>query len=120
MRNNALTNLLVGLVVLSVLAHPGLTRTNLTPRAWEHRGRFGRLLAWGGLLVTQSVEQGTLPQLRAATDPSVQGGQFFGPARLRETRGPVTDARLSREAADPAVGRRLWSAAEELTGISYG
>ncbi|MFI7542235.1 oxidoreductase [Actinoplanes sp. NPDC049599] len=108
-----------GSPVVSTLAHPGLTRTNLTPRAWEHRGRAGRLIARLGLLATQPVEQGTLPQLRAATDPGVRGGQFFGPAGLWETRGPVTEARLSREATDPAVGRRLWSAAQELTGVSY-
>ncbi|AGL20566.1 oxidoreductase [Actinoplanes sp. N902-109] len=108
-----------GSPVVSALAHPGLTRTNLTPRAWEHRGRAGRLLAWAGLLATQPVAQGALPQLRAATDPGVRGGEFFGPAGLAETRGRVTTARLSREAGDPAVGKRLWAAAEELTGVRY-
>ncbi|MFI6309576.1 oxidoreductase [Nocardia fusca] len=108
-----------GSPVISVLAHPGLTRTNLTPRAWEHRGRLGRLIAWGGLLATQSVEQGALPQLRAATEPDVQGGQFLGPSRLWETRGQVTDVRAGREAADPAIGKRLWAASEELTGVSF-
>ncbi|NUT42925.1 MAG: SDR family oxidoreductase [Thermoactinospora sp.] len=108
-----------GSPIVSALAHPGLTRTNLTPRAWEHRGRFGRLIARLGLLATQPVEQGALPQLRAATDPGVRGGQFFGPSGLWETRGPVTEARLSREAADPAVGERLWAAAQDLTGVSY-
>ena len=105
--------------VVSALAHPGLTRTNLTPRAWEHRGRLGRLIAWAGLLVTQPVERGALPQLRAATEPGVHGGQFFGPSGLFETRGRVAEARLSREAADPAVGRRLWAAAEEATGVRW-
>ncbi|GAA2464504.1 oxidoreductase [Winogradskya humida] len=108
-----------GSPIISTLAHPGLTRTNLTPRAWEHRGRLGKAAARLGLLATQSVEQGTLPQLRAATDPEVRGGQFFGPAGLFETRGRVTEAKLSREAADPAVGKRLWATAEELTGVSY-
>ncbi|WP_027346472.1 oxidoreductase [Hamadaea tsunoensis] len=108
-----------GSPIVSALAHPGLTRTNLTPRAWEHRGRFGQLIAWAGLLATQPVEQGALPQLRAATEPGVRGGQFFGPSGLWETRGQVTEARLSREAADPAVGRRLWAAAEEMTGVRY-
>jgi NAD(P)-dependent dehydrogenase (short-subunit alcohol dehydrogenase family) len=108
-----------GSPIVSTLAHPGLTRTNLTPRAWEHRGRLGRLIASVGLLATQSVEQGALPQLRAATDPDVRGGQFFGPAGLWETRGRVTEARLSREAADPVVGKRLWAAAESLTGVAY-
>jgi NAD(P)-dependent dehydrogenase (short-subunit alcohol dehydrogenase family) len=108
-----------GLPIVSVLAHPGLTRTNLTPRAWEHRGRLGQLIARLGLLATQSVEQGALPQLYAATAVGVQGGQFFGPAGLGETRGRVTEARLNRDAADPAIGRRLWAAAEGLTGTSY-
>ncbi|MGW4113695.1 oxidoreductase [Actinosynnema sp. NPDC004786] len=108
-----------GSPIASVLAHPGLTRTNLTPRAWEHRGRIGRVIARLGLLGTQSVEQGAQPQVRAAIGPGVRGGQFFGPSRLWETRGPVAEARLSREAADPEVGRRLWSAAEELTGVRY-
>ncbi|WP_055694593.1 oxidoreductase [Streptomyces prasinopilosus] len=108
-----------GSPIVSTLAHPGLTRTNLTPRAWEHRGRLGRVIARAGLLLTQPVEQGALPQLRAATDPGARGGQFFGPSGFGETRGRVTEARLSREAADPAVGRRLWAAAEELTGVSY-
>ncbi|WP_433087977.1 oxidoreductase [Dactylosporangium sp. CA-052675] len=108
-----------GSPIVSALAHPGLTRTNLTPRAWEHRGRLGRVIARAGLIATQPVERGALPQLRAATDPGVRGGEFFGPAGLFETRGRVTEARLSREAADPAVGRRLWAAAEELTGVSF-
>jgi NAD(P)-dependent dehydrogenase (short-subunit alcohol dehydrogenase family) len=108
-----------GSPVISVLAHPGLTRTNLTPRAWKHRGRLGRLIAWGGLLATQSVEQGALPQLRAATEPDVQGGQFLGPSALWETRGQVTEVRAGREAADPAIGKRLWAASEKLTGVSF-
>ncbi|GAA1656506.1 oxidoreductase [Actinoplanes couchii] len=105
--------------VISVLAHPGMTRTNLTPRAWEHLGRRGRILAWVGLLATQSVEQGTQPQLTAATAPGVKGGQFFGPRGPFEMFGNVTEVRPSSEAADPSVGRRLWSEAETLTGVRY-
>ncbi|GAB3836826.1 hypothetical protein GCM10029963_77930 [Micromonospora andamanensis] len=42
------------------------------------------------------------------------------PGRTVEVPGiPVTEARLSREATDPAVGRRLWAAAEDLTGVTY-
>ncbi|MCC8246366.1 oxidoreductase [Saccharothrix luteola] len=108
-----------GSPIVGVLAHPGVTRTNLTPRAWEHRGRFGQVIARVGLLATQSVEQGALPQLHAATAPGVRGGQFFGPSRLWETMGPVTEARFGREAADPAIGKRLWAAAEQLTGVTY-
>ncbi|MFI5841630.1 oxidoreductase [Catenuloplanes sp. NPDC051500] len=108
-----------GSPVVSTLAHPGLTRTNLTPRAWEHLGARGRLIARIGLVATQPVERGALPQLRAATEPGLRGGEFYGPAGLGETRGRVTTARFSRDATDPAIARRLWSAAERLTGVTY-
>ncbi|KAB8182520.1 oxidoreductase [Microbispora catharanthi] len=108
-----------GSPVVSVVAHPGLSRSNLTPRAWEHRGRIGRIFARGGLLVTQPAERGALPQLFAATAPDVRGGQFFGPSGFLEMRGRVVEVRPSAEAADPDVGRRLWTAAEALTGITY-
>ncbi len=108
-----------GSPVLSVLAHPGLTRTNLTPRAWTHRPRLGHLAARAGLLVTQPVSQGALPQLYAATAPGVRGGQFFGPSGLGETRGHVTEVKPSKRAADPAAGRHLWAAAQDLTGVTY-
>ncbi len=108
-----------GSPVVSVVAHPGLSRSNLTPRAWEHRGRIGRIFARGGLLVTQPAERGALPQLFAATAPDVRGGQFFGPSGFLEMRGRVVEVHPSAEAADPDVGRRLWTAAEALTGITY-
>jgi NAD(P)-dependent dehydrogenase (short-subunit alcohol dehydrogenase family) len=108
-----------GSPILSVLAHPGLSRTNLTPRAWEDRGLGGRLLARAGLLVTQPVERGAEPQLYAATAPGLHGGEFFGPAGFMEMRGRATEVRPSSEAADPAVGKRLWLAAEDLTGVRY-
>ncbi len=108
-----------GSPVTSVIAHPGLSSSNLTPRAWEHRPRTGRIAARIGLLATQPAERGALPQLYAATAPDVRGGQFFGPAGFREIRGDVTEVRPSPEAADPTVGRRLWTASEGLTGVSY-
>ncbi len=109
----------VGSPVISVLAHPGLSRSNFTPRAWEYRGRIGRIAARGGLLATQPTERGAEPQLFAATDPGVRGGQFFGPSGPWEVRGPVTEVRPSAEAAAPATGQRLWTAAETLTGVAY-
>ncbi|MFI5914614.1 oxidoreductase [Dactylosporangium sp. NPDC051541] len=108
-----------GSPIISVLAHPGITRSNLTPRAWEHRGALGRFLSRTALLLTQPVEQGAEPQLHAATAPDVHGGQFFGPAGFRELRGPSTEVRPSPEASDPETGRHLWSAAEDLTGVRY-
>ncbi|XVU27276.1 oxidoreductase [Actinoplanes sp. CA-054009] len=108
-----------GSPIASILAHPGLTRTNLTPRAWQHRPRLGRVMAWAGLLATQPLTHGTRPQLRAATDPHAHSGQFFGPAHWHETRGRVTKAHPSPDAQDPTIGSRLWQAAQSLTGVTY-
>ncbi|GLY06893.1 MULTISPECIES: oxidoreductase [Actinoplanes] len=108
-----------GSPVLSVLAHPGMSRTNLTPRAWERFGIAGRVFSWLGLLVTQPVAEGALPQLYAATAPDVRGGAFFGPSGPWEMRGRVVPVHPSKEAADPLVGKRLWSAAETLTAVRY-
>ncbi|NNH53347.1 SDR family NAD(P)-dependent oxidoreductase [Promicromonospora citrea] len=105
--------------VLSVLAHPGLSRTNLTPRAWTTRGRVLQALGRLFLSTTQPVEQGALPQLYAATGAEVRGGQFFGPDGFQERRGRLGEVHASAEATDPAVGRRLWAVAQELTGVSF-
>ncbi|PSL52653.1 NAD(P)-dependent dehydrogenase (short-subunit alcohol dehydrogenase family) [Saccharothrix carnea] len=109
-----------GSPIVSALAHPGVTNTNLTSRAWQDRGRLARtIIPRLFVAVTQPVSRGVLPQLHAATAPDVRGGRFFGPAGPWEMRGHVTEVRPSREAADPSVGRRLWAEAEELTGVSY-
>lgn len=109
-----------GSSVLSVLAHPGVSRSNLTPRAWSDRGLTGRIIASMYLrFMTQPAAQGSLPQLHAATAPDVHGGQFFGPGGRNEQRGDVTEVRPSAEALDPQVGRRLWEASETLTGVTY-
>ncbi|GAB3207212.1 SDR family NAD(P)-dependent oxidoreductase [Marinactinospora endophytica] len=109
-----------GSPVISVLAHPGVSRSNLVPRAWAERGWVGRIATSLFLtLSTQPTEQGALPQLRAATASDVQGGQFFGPGGRNERRGDPVEVKASTEALDPLVGQRLWAVSEALTGVSY-
>ncbi|MFD3492276.1 hypothetical protein ACFWWB_17155 [Streptomyces sp. NPDC058690] len=66
-------------------------------------------------------EQGALPQLYAAAVPDVRGGQFFfGPSGYKEMRGrEVREVRHGAEAAHPETGYRLWTEAEQLTGVTY-
>lgn len=95
-----------GSPVISTLAHPGVSRSNLTPRAWEHRGAIGKIIASAYAATnTQPTEQGALPQLYAATADAVQGGQFFGPDGKNEQRGGVTEVQATAEARDPSVGK---------------
>ncbi|WP_093875011.1 oxidoreductase [Streptomyces sp. TLI_105] len=104
--------------VRSVLAHPGYTATNLQMKDTSGLAKlfFGRI---GNPLLAQRPERGALPQLYAATDASVAGGEFIGPDGMGELRGAPTRVRLSEAAADPGTGRRLWEESERLTGVRY-
>ena len=62
-----------------------------------------------------SPQHGARPQLRAATDPSAQGGEFYGP--LFVNNGPaVRKPVLRRFGMDSAI-TTLWKVSEDATGI---
>lgn len=103
---------------IAVAAHPGLARTSLSRNASAVvRGYFAIL----GRLIAQSAAMGALPILRAATDPDVLGGQYYGPGgRLtRGSRGHPTLVESSPQSHDSANQRRLWAISEELTGVRF-
>ena len=98
---------------VAVAAHPGLASTELaryTPAAAA--SVYARVMS-------QSAAMGALPVLRAATDPGVLGGQYYGPGGLFGARGYPELARSSRRSHDPAIQRRLWTVSEELTGVTF-
>ena len=70
-------------------------------------------------MISQNPAMGALPVLRAATDPGVLGGQYYGPGRLLGTRGYPELARSSGQSRDTAIQRRLWTVSEELTGVTF-
>jgi NAD(P)-dependent dehydrogenase (short-subunit alcohol dehydrogenase family) len=97
---------------IAVAAHPGLASTELgrnTPA----------IAAYLYARVSQKAAMGALPILRAATDPGVLGGQYYGPRGFFGTRGYPKLAKSSRRSHDPAIQRRLWSVSEELTGVTF-
>lgn len=109
-----------GSPILSAIAHPGLSRSNFIDSAWKDRGATAQLMGRiFSAIATQPTEQGALNQLHAATATGVRGGDFFGPSGSGERKGNVTPVEASKEAKDPTVGQRLWSAAEKLTGVTY-
>jgi len=100
---------------IAVAAHPGISNTELIrnlPAVF--RAPVGRI---SGL--TQKPEMGALPTLRAATDPAVIGGQYYGPDGWIEIRGYPKLVASSRKSHDQAVQQRLWSVSEELTGVIF-
>lgn len=101
---------------VAVAAHPGVSNTELmrnTPAAL--RGPVAVLAP----MLTQKAEMGALPTLRAATDPAVTGGQYYGPGNRGEIRGYPKLVTSSPGSHDRAVQQRLWTVSEELTGVTF-
>jgi len=105
-----------GKPTISVAAHPGLSNTELM-RHIPGTGLPGYHQI--ASLFSNSPLMGALATLRAATDPGVKGGQYYGPDGFREVRGHPELVKSSSQSRDPELQRRLWAVSEELTGVSY-
>jgi NAD(P)-dependent dehydrogenase (short-subunit alcohol dehydrogenase family) len=113
-----------GSTMAALACHPGVVYTDL----FTHRSRPQQFLLSPSMRIinfwaVQNVRMGALPTLRAATDPSARGGQYFGPHRTGLRRrfftgypAVVESSARSRGEADQA---RLWQLSQELTGVSY-
>lgn len=105
---------------IAVAAHPGGSRTNL-----GHENPGGLLNNIGDMArplinaVMQPAAMGALPTMRAATDPTVVGGDYYGPDGLGEQRGYAKKVDSSKRSKDLETARRLWTVSEELTGVRY-
>ncbi len=106
-----------GARAISLIAHPGLSNTDLQAVSVQETGggrsqRFFHDLA-GRTGMTPA--QGALPQLRAATDPTARGGQFFAP-RFVNNGPPVRRPVLRRLGMERAI-EHLWEISERETGL---
>ena len=103
---------------LSVASHPGWAQTEITDDmnagAPIKQVVFDTL--WGA--VAMKAWQGALPSLVAATSSDVRPGDYIGPNRFGERRGVPARAAITAAAENPATGKRLWKACEELTGVT--
>jgi NAD(P)-dependent dehydrogenase (short-subunit alcohol dehydrogenase family) len=101
---------------LALAAHPGVSNTELarnTPAALRVP------LTWLAPLLTQTAEMGALPTVRAATDPAVIGGEYYGPGNRGGNRGYPKVVTSSPDSHDQAAQQRLWTVSEELTGVTF-
>jgi len=105
-----------GSPAIAAAAHPGLTRTDLARY-------LSRVMTAYYVLVerplAQSAAMGALGTLRAATDPAVRGGDYYGPVRWRGERGYPQRISSSERSHDEGDQRRLWQESERLTGVRY-
>ncbi|KAA1431687.1 SDR family NAD(P)-dependent oxidoreductase [Mycolicibacter arupensis] len=100
---------------IAAAAHPGGSRTELTRNLPPLLARVTPLIE----PLFQGADMGALPTLRAATDPGVLGGQYYGPDGWGEQRGYPKVVQSSRKSHDIDVQKRLWTVSEGLTGVHY-
>jgi NAD(P)-dependent dehydrogenase (short-subunit alcohol dehydrogenase family) len=101
---------------IAVAAHAGLADTDLI----RNSPAAVRLLAAAiAPLITQTPAMGALPTLRAATDPGVLGGQYYGPGGPGQTRGYPRPVTSSAQSYDVVIQQRLWATSEQLTGVTF-
>jgi NAD(P)-dependent dehydrogenase (short-subunit alcohol dehydrogenase family) len=107
-----------GAPAASLIAHPGLSNTDLQAVSVGETGGgrsqrfFHRLAGRTGM----PPEAGALPQLRAATDPQAKGGEFYAP-RFVNNGPPVRRPILRRIGLGTAIAR-LWEVSEAATGLA--
>ena len=107
-----------GASTASLIAHPGLSNTDLQAVSVQQTGggtsqRFFLFLARRSGM---SAADGALSQLRAATDPAAKGGEFYGP-RFVNSGPPVRKPVVRRLGMDKAIAA-LWEVSERETGIA--
>lgn len=102
--------------VISVAAHPGYVATTLFTR-YRHPSLSDRLSGLFTPIVGSRPEHGARSQLRAATDPALQGGEFLGPRFV--LRGPPHLAAPAPQALDRLAASMLWEISAEKTGGDF-
>lgn len=107
-----------GVSTISLVAHPGLSNTDLQAHTVAEGGGgklgdfFHRLTQSRGMPPAKGVR----PQLRAATDPKAEGGNLYAP-RFANSGPAVRVPALRRVGLRKAVDR-LWDMSERETGLA--
>ncbi|MGW4770822.1 oxidoreductase [Nocardia sp. NPDC004278] len=107
---------LAGTSAHALAAHPGGASTEVfrySPAAF----RLPNLAI--AHLLGRTPAMGALPTLRAATDPTAKGSEYYGPSGLFEIRGYPDRVKSSSRSMDRERQRRLWEVSEKLTGVHY-
>ncbi|MBW9095020.1 SDR family NAD(P)-dependent oxidoreductase [Microbacterium jejuense] len=108
-----------GVPVESVVAHPGYSTGGRTPGivGVNEPSRAKRFADNLQAIAAQSKEHGAWPLVRALVDPEVEGGEFWGPRT--GSRGEPRRQTAAKITRDPDVAARLWSFAENATGVAW-
>lgn len=101
---------------LSVACHPGIADTELS----RYVPGYLRLVVPIVRPFFNTSASGAWPTLLATTSDTAKSGDYFGPAKRRETAGPAVKVRSNQYSHNQEVAARLWDVSVEMTGIDPG
>lgn len=105
--------------IISMGAHPGISRTELIPNGAGKNSAAGIVRRLFGPILFQPAAHGAWPALYAATAEAATGGTYYGPSGLKETRGYPEIAQIASQAKDVQVASKLWEESEKLTKVRF-
>lgn len=110
-----------GFPAISLACHPGYSSTKLLYRGSELDGMNWLRPLWStaNALLAQTAQQGALPTLFAAVDPSARSADYIGPGGLLEMWGAPIHVKSKAKAQNAEDAKRLWDVSVELTGVGY-
>lgn len=108
-----------GVPVSSVVAHPGYATSGRTRgiRGVNEPSRLTRFVDNLQAPIAQSKETAAASLVRALVDPTIEGGEYWGPRF--GGRGEPHRARATALASRPAVAERLWRVCEQASGVRW-
>lgn len=105
-----------GSSTLSVIAHPGVSLTNLMQ--YVPQWMQGLLGVIGGLFAS-TPEDGARPTVLASLSPDATGGEYYGPTGFKEMKGEPGLVGSNHISKDQEKAARLWAVSEELLQIKF-
>ncbi len=106
-----------GINSMAVAAHPGVSNTNLA-RYLEDKMIFKILKPLMSIFI-QEQEMGALPEIRAAVDRDVIGGEYYGPDGFNEMKGFPVIVQSNQASHNLGDAKKLWEVSEKLTGVKF-
>lgn len=104
---------LAGKSTITLAAHPGIAKTNIMPN--NSRLFIGKVITKGISYVLKPAILGAMPILRAASDPNVKGGEYFGPGK-----DGLPDINTSnKHSHNMEDAKKLWEISEKLCDFHY-
>jgi NAD(P)-dependent dehydrogenase (short-subunit alcohol dehydrogenase family) len=105
--------------LVSIPVHPGVSVTNIIANGPGVKGPKMIVTKLLAPIIMQPDAAGALPTLYAATAPEAKGGEYIGPDGFMEMKGSPVVVQPRPQGRDQDVAKRLWTASEELTAVTY-